>query len=53
MIAFNKDQKLIRNDVDFDQWVEASYLNAGLKSLGLSSFWPTRDVNGDTAKPLN
>ena len=31
----------------------ASYLNAELKSLGLSSFWPNRNANGETAKPLN
>jgi sulfonate transport system substrate-binding protein len=45
-IAFEKDQKLIRNDVDLATWIEPKYQNAALASLGLQNFWPKRTVDG-------
>jgi sulfonate transport system substrate-binding protein len=45
-IAFEKDQKLIRNDVDLATWIEPKYQDAALASLGLQNFWPKRSVEG-------
>lgn len=45
-IAFEKDQKLIRNDVDVSTWIEPKYQAAALASLGLQNFWPKRGVDG-------
>ena len=53
VIAFNKEQKLIRNDVDFNAWVEPKYVNAVLKELKLENFWPHRNADGVLAKPSN
>ena len=52
VIAFDRDQKLIRNDVDFDQWIEPKYLNDALTALNLTHFWPYRSADG-AAKPTN
>lgn len=53
VIAFNKEQKLIRNDVDFQKWVEPRYLNAALKSLQLQSHWAAKNPDGAPDKPSN
>jgi len=53
VIAFNKEQKLIRGDVDFARWTEPKYLEAALASLNLKTFWPTRNADGVADKPLN
>jgi sulfonate transport system substrate-binding protein len=53
VIAFNKEQKLIRNDVDLAQWIEPAYLNKEIASLKLTNFWPHRNADGDPIKPLN
>ncbi|MDB5600775.1 MAG: Sulfonate transport system substrate-binding protein [Xanthobacteraceae bacterium] len=53
VIAFNKEQKLIRNDVDLGQWLEPKYVEAGLKSLDLQSFWPRRNADGAAAGASN
>jgi sulfonate transport system substrate-binding protein len=45
-IAFEKQQKLIRRDVDLTQWLEPRYLAAALDRLDLKSFWPRRSVEG-------
>jgi sulfonate transport system substrate-binding protein len=52
VIAFDRDQKLIRNDIDFDQWVEPKYLSAALSELSLTHYWPERTADG-TLKPTN
>ena len=52
VIAFDRDQKLIRNDVDLDQWIEPKYLAAALPALNLSHFWPERSADG-ALKPTN
>jgi sulfonate transport system substrate-binding protein len=52
VIAFDHDQKLIRNDVDFDQWIEPKYLNAALSELNLIHYWPERSADG-AVKPTN
>jgi sulfonate transport system substrate-binding protein len=52
VIAFDHDQKLIRNDVDFDQWIEPKYLNAALSALDLTRYWPERSADG-SLKPTN
>jgi len=53
VIAFNKEQKLIRNDVDFNAWAEPKYVNAALKELKLENFWARRNADGIVAKPSN
>ncbi|HEY6832694.1 MAG TPA: ABC transporter substrate-binding protein [Pseudolabrys sp.] len=52
VIAFDREQKLIRNDVDLDQWIEPKYLAAALPALNLTHFWPERSADG-SAKPTN
>lgn len=52
VIAFDRDQKLIRGDVDFDQWIEPKYLNAALSDLNLKNFWTERSADGGV-KPTN
>lgn len=46
ILAFNKEQKLTRADIDLKSWVDASYLNDALKHTNLQNFWPSRTVNG-------
>ncbi|WP_279483326.1 ABC transporter substrate-binding protein [Aureimonas sp. SK2] len=41
-IAFDREQKLIRADVDLDAWVESRFLDASVASLGLQAYWPER-----------
>ncbi len=53
VIAFDREQKLIRNDVDFQKWVEPRYLNAALKSLKLENHWSPRNVDGYPARLSN
>lgn len=45
-IAFSKDEKLIRNDIDLKQWFAPQYLDAALKDLGLERHWPRRARDG-------
>jgi len=52
VIAFDKEQKLIRKDVDLAEWIEPKYLNAALKELKLENTWPQRSADGST-KPSN
>jgi len=52
VIAFDKEQKLIRKDVDLAEWIEPKYLNAALKELKLERVWPVRAADGST-KPSN
>ena len=37
---------LIKNDIDFEKWVDTSFLNAALKELGLEGFWKPIDESG-------
>ena len=43
---FSKDEKLIRRDIDLQQWFEPKYLNSALKTLGLEHYWPRRTADG-------
>lgn len=45
-IAFAKQQKLIRGDIDLTSWVEPKYLKAALKELNLEGFWTERAADG-------
>lgn len=45
-IAFEKQQKLIRGDVDLAAWIEPKYEDAAIASLGLQNFWPKRNASG-------
>ncbi|OIS94969.1 ABC transporter substrate-binding protein [Brucella cytisi] len=45
-IAFNKEQKLIRRDVDLNAWVDASYVNKAITDLNLENFWADRGTTG-------
>ncbi len=45
-VAFEKDQKLIRTDVDVSNWIQPKYQTAALAALGLEHFWPKRGVDG-------
>jgi sulfonate transport system substrate-binding protein len=52
VIAFDRDQKLIRNNVDLDHWIEPKYLADALQQLNLTHFWPQRAADG-SPKPTN
>ncbi|MCW2247924.1 sulfonate transport system substrate-binding protein [Azospirillum fermentarium] len=45
-IAFARQQKLIRTEIDLDAWFDPSYLAAALKDLKLEDFWPRRAADG-------
>lgn len=45
-IAFDREQKLIRRDVDLDAWVDRSYVDNAVKTLGLQALWPDRSAVG-------
>ncbi len=45
-IAFNKEQKLIRRDVDLNARVDASYVNKAITDLNLENFWADRGTTG-------
>lgn len=40
-----KSYRLIRRDVDVDNWVEPKYLKVSLQKLGLENYWPQFDAN--------
>jgi sulfonate transport system substrate-binding protein len=46
ILAFNKEQKLTRADIDLNSWVDASYLTDALKRTNLQNFWPPRTEKG-------
>jgi hypothetical protein len=39
--------------VDFAQWIEPKYLNVALGALSLTTYWPSRNGEGDPLKPGN
>jgi sulfonate transport system substrate-binding protein len=45
-IAFDREQKLIRRDVDLDAWVDRTYVDNAVKSLKLETLWPDRSATG-------
>ncbi len=45
-IAFDREQKLIRRDVDLDAWVDRTYVYNAVKSLKLETLWPDRSATG-------
>lgn len=47
VIAFDRQQKLIRSDVDVAQWLAPAPLDDALAALDLKSFWPRRNADGD------
>jgi sulfonate transport system substrate-binding protein len=47
-IEFAKAQKLIRKDIDLAEWIVPKYQDAALRSLGLETYWPSRDSTGAT-----
>lgn len=49
-IAFNKEQKLTRRDVDLAAWVDASYIDKAVADLKLDGFWADRDAAGAEKK---
>lgn len=53
VVAFSREQKLIRNDVDVPAWVAAAPLAAALKSLGRERFWAPRNADGVPASAAN
>jgi sulfonate transport system substrate-binding protein len=43
-VAFALQNKLIRQSIDVDAWIDRSYLDAALRELRLAAFWPARPV---------
>lgn len=50
-IAETKKFKLIRRDVNLNDWVEPKYLNLALKEQGLEDYWPQYDAAGKIKVP--
>ncbi|NKC04762.1 ABC transporter substrate-binding protein [Brucella haematophila] len=46
-IDFDKQQKLIRHDIDLDTWVDRNYVENAIKTLNLQSLWPDRSATGE------
>jgi sulfonate transport system substrate-binding protein len=46
VVAFNKDQKLIRRDVDLAEFVDRSFVDRALKDLHFERTWPSRRADG-------
>ena len=44
--AMAREYKLLRRDVEIDGWLETSFLEAGLKELGLEHYWTRYDATG-------
>ena len=49
-LAFNKEQKLTRRDVDLAAWTDASYVEKAIADQELDGFWVDRDAAGADAK---
>ena len=49
-LAFNKEQKLIRRDVDLAAWVDGSYVEKAIADQELEGFWADRDATGADKK---
>ncbi|QCO00648.1 ABC transporter substrate-binding protein [Azospirillum argentinense] len=45
-VRFALDNRLIRNSIDLDAWIDPAHLDAALKELGLESFWTPRTADG-------
>lgn len=45
-VQFSKDEKLIRNDIDVQAWLDPGPLDTALKSLKLENYWPRRTADG-------
>lgn len=45
-IAFLLEQKIIRNDIDLDQWIDTSFLDKAIADQKLESFWDQRGADG-------
>ena len=45
-ITFDREQKLIRRDVDLKAWVDRSFVDKAIASLNLQSLWPDRNAEG-------
>ena len=41
-IEFTREQKLIRSDIDLQQWAAPSYVEQALRSQNLQTYWATR-----------
>ncbi|WP_173912056.1 ABC transporter substrate-binding protein [Acinetobacter sp. Marseille-Q1618] len=41
-----QDLKLIRGNIDVDQWIEPKYVNNALKTLNLQGFWKPLNASG-------
>ena len=49
-VSESQKLKLVRGNVDATGWVERKYLDAALKSNGLTSFWTPLDAGGKPKK---
>lgn len=45
-VRFAQENKLIRNPIDLDAWIDPTHLKAALKELNLETFWTERGADG-------
>ncbi|MCK9510346.1 MAG: ABC transporter substrate-binding protein [Pigmentiphaga sp.] len=47
-VAFSREERLIRNDVDVENWVLAEPVERAVAELALTEFWPSRPARANT-----
>jgi sulfonate transport system substrate-binding protein len=45
-VAFSKEEKLIRSDIDLNKWFAPQYVDRSLADLKLEQYWPKRSDKG-------
>jgi sulfonate transport system substrate-binding protein len=51
LLAAGRSLKLIRRDLDVDQWLDSTYLDRGLRELNLAGVWRELDAEGNPKAP--
>ncbi|HSM94194.1 MAG TPA: ABC transporter substrate-binding protein [Anaeromyxobacteraceae bacterium] len=46
LLKAGRDLRLVRRDFDVDAWLDPTFLDRGLATLGLVGFWPEQDADG-------
>jgi sulfonate transport system substrate-binding protein len=50
LLAKAIELKLVRRSYDIDSWLDARYLNQGLKELKLETYWPQQNAEGKVVR---
>ncbi|MGB8930121.1 MAG: ABC transporter substrate-binding protein [Anaeromyxobacteraceae bacterium] len=47
LLKAGRELKLVRRDIDIDAWLDPTWLNRGIATLGLQSLWRELDADGN------